>query len=427
MTLSIPESGVSLPSIAPNLGKGTGGRRSLIPFRLLPMLPLVVLLVVGGGLFWRFWPRGEEGVLALSGRIEGYPTDVDTKVSGRIEAIAVREGETVQKGQVLAILDEAELEAQVTGAQARLQAAKDRQQQAQLQQQVIQNQIQEVNLSRQQAEGESAGRVSQAEGNLAVAEAQYAQTQAQLQQSQAQLALAKADRDRIATLFQQGAVSRQQYDQAQTAFDSIQAAVNSQTSAVQAAQRQVAAAQGALTQAQSSALNPDIRQAQIATLEQQLAVAQAQIATAQAEVASAQAGVQELMARLSNLRILSPIDGVVLTRSVEPGTVISPGATLLTLINPTEVYLRGFIPEGDIGAVRVGQPAQVYLDSFPETPLNATVRAIDTVASFTPENIYFKEDRVRQVFGVELQIENPEGFAKPGMPADGKIQITSNP
>jgi HlyD family secretion protein len=86
------------------------------------------------------------------------------------------------------------------------------------------------------------------------------------------------------------------------------------------------------------------------------------------------------------------------------------------------VYLRGFIPAGQIGLVRVGQRANVYLDSDPDRPLVASVVEIDSEASFTPENIYFREDRVQQVFGVKLAIEEPGGFAKPGMPADATIE-----
>jgi HlyD family secretion protein len=113
----------------------------------------------------------------------------------------------------------------------------------------------------------------------------------------------------------------------------------------------------------------------------------------------------------------------VITRSVEPGEVVATGRTLLTLLNPQQVYLRGYIPEGKIGKVRIGQPAQIFLDSAPDQALRATVSAVDTQASFTPENIYFREDRVKQVFGVNLNITNPTGLAKPGMPADGEILL----
>jgi HlyD family secretion protein len=84
------------------------------------------------------------------------------------------------------------------------------------------------------------------------------------------------------------------------------------------------------------------------------------------------------------------------------------------------------VPEGQIGKVKVGQPARVYLDSEPNKPLDATVSRIDPQATFTPENTYFKEDRVKQVIGVKLAIKSAVGFAKPGMPADGEILVSGS-
>ena len=102
---------------------------------------------------------------------------------------------------------------------------------------------------------------------------------------------------------------------------------------------------------------------------------------------------------------------------------MTAGTPVVTMLDLTKVYLRGFIPIGVIGRVKVGQPARVYLDSDPDRPIEAYVSRIDPEATFTPENIYFRDERVKQVVGVKLQLKAGFGFAKPGMPADGEILV----
>lgn len=390
--------------------------------KLRIILPFVLLLVaVGLGVKHWFFPATEDDVLELSGRIEGYETDLGAKTGGRIESVAVREGDRVRRGQVIAQLEDDELRAEYAAAQAATAAAQQQVNQAQSQIGVLQSQIQEAELMLQQSEVDTVGRMSEAEATVATAQAQLAEAQAQVQQAASELQLARADRDRFQSLLADGAVSQQRFDEAQTRFETAQETLEARRASVTAAERQVRAAQGRLTQAETTQLNPNIRTAQITRLQKQLDQANAQLAAAQAEAERAAAVEAEVAARLNDLDIISPIDGIVVTRTVEPGEVISAGTTVLTVINLSDVYLRGYIPEGEVGDVRVGQSAHVFLDSDPDQPLDATVIAIDTEASFTPENIYFRDDRVTQVFGLRLGIENPDGFAKPGMPADGEI------
>ncbi|MBE9228226.1 efflux RND transporter periplasmic adaptor subunit [Phormidium sp. LEGE 05292] len=413
-------------------------------------IPLVLLIVGGVGFFsWNYFSRPQKEGLELSGRIEGYPTDIGAKVGGKISLVTVREGDRVNQGDVIVRLDDAEIQAQLRGAAAKITAAEQQKQQVLSHIEVINSQIQEAQLNMQQAMGDAKGRIFQAESNLAAAQAQVSQAEAivnqakaeviraqtQVDQAKSQLKLARMNRDRYAQLYKEGAFSKQVFDEAQTKFetaqatyenavaglDTSQATLASRKAAVDAAKRQVNAAQGGLLQAQTTSINPDIRNAQVNALRRQLNVDKAQLAAAEAEVKNAQATQQEIQAQMSYLNVVSPISGVVITRSVEPGEVIATGKTLLTVLNPDSVYLRGFVPEGKIGQVRVGQNAKVFLDSAPKQPLNAHVAAIDTQASFTPENIYFKDDQVKQVFGVKLALDNPQGFAKPGMPADAEI------
>ncbi len=387
------------------------------------LLTGVLLAGVAVGVSRLFWRAAPESKLAVSGRLEGYETDVGTKVSGRIERLTVREGDRVTQGQVIAQLDDAELKAELAAAQAQVATAQQQVKQAQLQLAVVDSQIAELELTRSQSTAEASGRIQAAAATVATAQAQLTQAQAQLKQVEAELRLAQADRDRFAQLLADGAVSQQRFEQARTQFETVQETLAARKSGLVAAQQQVDAAQGSLTQASSSTLNPEIRTVQIQRLQTQLTQTTAQLEAAQSEVVRAQANRQAIAARLSNLNIVSPITGIVLTRTSEPGEVIAAGMPVLTVIDLGQIYLRGYLPEGDIGKVRVGQQAQVFLDSAPQQALAATVSAIDTEASFTPENIYFQDDRVTQVFGLKLSLTRPQGFAKPGMPADGEILL----
>lgn len=396
------------------------------PQRRLRKLGLIIasiLLLLGTGIGVRYYfgDRSEDNNLELSGRIEGYETDIRTKVGGKIESIALREGDRVTTGQAIAQLDDAELQAQLEGAKARFNAAQQQVNQARLQIDVVWSQITEARLNLRQSTDDATGRINQARESVAAAQAQLARAQAQVNQAEAEKQLARVDRDRYQTLLQNGVISLQQFDRSQTQLDTARANLQASQAAVEATRKQVNVAQGALTQAKTSSLNPEINTVKIARLNKQLTRAEVQLKAARAEAAAAKAAQAEIAAKSDDLQIISPIDGVVLTRTSEPGEVVATGTTLMTLVNLDNVYLRGYLPEGEIGLVRVGQAAQVFLDSAPDNPLDATVTQIDSQASFTPENIYFQSDRVTQVFGLKLQIKNPNGFAKPGMPADGEI------
>ncbi|MBE8966692.1 HlyD family efflux transporter periplasmic adaptor subunit [Nostocales cyanobacterium LEGE 12452] len=392
---------------------------------LFGLLVLLSLLLAGVGVTTRYFlsSNSQISTLSVSGRIEGYETDIGTKVAGRIESVAVREGDTVHKDQVIVKLDDAEIQAQLQGADARLDSIRKQEEQARLQINILESQIIENQFSLQQAKEDAKGKIFQAESSVASSEAQLNQAIAQVEQAKSELKFAQINRDRYAKLVAEGAVAQQQFDQAQTSFETALATLKSRQAAVDSYRKLVNSAQGQLTQAQSAGLNPSIRNAQLSGLSTQLAQTRLQLAAAQADVSNAKASQRETKAQIAYLNVKSPIEGVVVSRSVEPGAVVTTGKTLLTVIDPKTVYLRGFIPQGDIGKVRVGQLAKVFLDSAPKKALSAKIAAIDTQASFTPENIYFQQDRVKQVFGVKITIDNPDGFAKPGMPADAEIDI----
>jgi HlyD family secretion protein len=381
--------------------------RRHIPKPVFILGAIALLAGAGYAVYRGFIYRPEAEGLFLSGRIEGYETDVSAKIGGQIASVAVREGDLVKPGQLLVQIDDSELRAQLQGAAARVRGAQERLERSRQELPVLEAQLQQANLTTQQAKQESQGRVEQAENALAAA-------RSQLVEAQANLELSQVKQKRTSYLYSQGAVSAQRKDE-------DNAGLNVARARVATARQQVQSSQGNLTQAQATLRNTPIRAAAALQIEKQILQARTDIAVAQQEVKDAQATQAQVQANLNYLKVNSPLASSVITRSVEPGEVVAAGAPLLTIVNLNNLYLRGFIPEGELGKVKIGQPSLVYLDTYPDRPLKATVTRIDPKASFTPENIYFKKDRVTQVFGVELTLQNSQGLAKPGMPADGRI------
>src|SRR5205807_3370113 len=380
--------------------------------KVVLVIAIVALVIAGGFLAWWFLirqPPIPHNIIALSGRIEGDDSTVATKVSGRIREIRVREGDIVKAGEVIALLDEEQAAAREQQARSSAQEADTRIARSQDQIGVLREQLKQANITVDQAKQDAEGRVRQAEAQVATAEANLSQAQAAYEQ-------ARYDVDRFTRLARTGDVSDRQREQAKTAAES-QAAV------VESMKKQVAAAHGALTTARANLKNPSIRSSQAATIQKQINQAQTDVVAAQADADRARAQVKEVEANRADLTVIAPFDGTIATRVAEPGEVVAPGAAIVTMIDLNKIYLRGFVPEGDIGRVKLDQPARVYLDSNPKVAIDAVVSRIDPEASFTPENTYFRDERVKQVVGVKLLIKNPNGSAKPGMPADGEILV----
>jgi HlyD family secretion protein len=334
-------------------------------------------------------------VVDLSGRIEGDDSAVASKLAGRVLTIRVHEGDTVKAGDVIATLDDAQARAAVADAEARVSVAER-------QVPVLQAQLRQAQLGSQQASVGASGDVSAAQSEVAAA-------QSQLAQAQAAYKLAAYNEKMTRSLYTTGDISELQRRRAVS--DEQQAA-----STLKAAEQRTKAAEGQLTSATATYANAPMR-------EQQAAAVGAQINQQDSAVQAAMAQLAQARANLRDLTIRAPFTGTVLTRTAEPGEVLAPGTPVVTLLNLDKVYLRGFVPEGEIGRVKVGQPARVFLDSDPAHPLDAYVMRIDPEAMFTPENTYFRSDRVQQVFGVKVALRGGFGYAKPGMPADGQILV----
>jgi multidrug resistance efflux pump len=182
-------------------------------------------------------------------------------------------------------------------------------------------------------------------------------------------------------------------------LDALQSGARSQQ--ISAAQAQVAAAQAQLESAQARA-----------------AAAQSQAEATAAQVAMAQAAIGVLDVQIGKLTITAPVDGVVLTRVIQPGEIAIPGSTLLVLGQIDEKTITVYIAEDVYGRLSVGQTASVSVDSFPGMSFFATLVQIADQAEFTPRNVQTVEGRKNTVFAVKLRLDDPDDRLKAGMPAD---------
>ena len=159
------------------------------------------------------------------------------------------------------------------------------------------------------------------------------------------------------------------------------------------------------------------------TGEESAAVTSEQNALGQTQSAldQAKANLALLDTQIAKLTIYAPASGTVLTRNVEPGEFVQPGATALTLADLSELKITVYVPEDRYGEISLGQQAEISVDSFPNETFSATVVYIANSAEYTPRNVQTVEGRSSTVYAVKLKVDDPAGKLKPGMPADVKF------
>ena len=139
---------------------------------------------------------------------------------------------------------------------------------------------------------------------------------------------------------------------------------------------------------------------------------------AQGAVNQAEANLALLDTQLEKLTVNAPLDGVILTRNVEPGEFVQPGAAVITMANLNELTITVYVPEDRYGEISLGQEATVTVDSFPNETFAATISSIADQAEFTPRNVQTIQGRSATVYAVKLKVRDPSGKLKLGMPAD---------
>jgi HlyD family secretion protein len=357
-----------------------------------PVIVRVVVLVVVLSIIGAWWYLGQNqapaGPLSASGTIEANTVTLSPQLPGRVATVAAAEGDRVTAGQALITLDGATLQAQRDQAQAAIGAA-------------------DANVSAAQAQ------IQTAQAGVAAAQARVDLLDATPTANQLAVAQAAVDKARVAVA------------DLEDAYDELsKAAKDTPAGRALKLQRDLARADLVAAQAQQTLVADGPQPAEKAAAQAQLDAANAQVdaATRAADAATAQASAARaalatIDSQIAQLTISSPIDGIVLTRAVEPGEYAAPGAGLMVVGDLTTLTITVYVPEDRLSAVSLGQAARVNIDSSDQT-FTGTVSHIAEQAEFTPRNVQTPEGRKSTVFAVKLAVANPDGTLKPGMPAD---------
>jgi multidrug resistance efflux pump len=346
---------------------------------------IVVVLVVGSlsaAFAWR--NRGPEALNA-SGTLEARNINVGSKVSGRVSQVLAHEGDRVEANQLLVVFDSAELEGQLVQAEGRVEAAR-------------------ANLSKM-LRGSRPEEITEANAaSHGYREAELAQARADLERARADEANADRELKRSEALTEGGAMSQQSLDNARDRARAAHAQVSAQINAVAAAEGRLIAARAVAEKTQRGFRDEDI-------------------AAARADLMLAEGQLKEAKARWAEREVRSPAEAVVETMDIRPGDLLAANSPVAQLLESDQLYLMVYVPETEIGNVGIGQSAQISVDSFPSQTFQAHVEQIRQQSEFLPRNVQTKEERVHQVFGVKLRVENTDNRLRAGVSAN--VQFTS--
>lgn len=391
--------------------------------RMRKIIFLAILVIAAGFILLKYLDLSDQGkdsnTTPVSGNIEVTTVDVSFKIPGKIEKLAVEEGDQVSEGQVIASLEHRDLTAQKTKAEAALESAKSRiptlQKNIELQDKAT---LQEISQAKAAVEAVHA-RLQQLLAGSRPQEIQSAK--ANLEQTQADVVKRKADMERAEQLYKNNFISAQEWDSAKNAYEV--AAANQKKAEENYAlvvegprKEEIAAARAQLEQTQAALKLAKARRIQVEVLRKELL-------TAQAQVKEAASAIEVIETQIGYSKLTAPLSGVVLVKNTEPGEYVVPGGAVITLGDIEKPWLKAFITEGDLGKVKLGQKVSVTTDSYPRKVYPGKITFISSEAEFTPKNVQTAKERVKLVYRIKVALENPHRELKPGMPADGKIHL----
>ncbi len=398
----------------------------------LPILAMFVVAALAVAL-WQLpgpWRPTTSSRPIYSGTVEADLTLIATEIGGRLVSLNTPEGAVVSKGDVLARLDDATITAQMEQAQAAAATARARLAAIEAGSRPEDVAAQRAVLAQTIAARDGARDAWQAalrsRDNPADLEIRIEGAKSALQLSRGQVTLAQAALE----------TARVQRDHDRN-VEALSLQVAATEAGVAVAEAVVARNEAQIVSLMELRDRPLLAQSQVTATETAFRSAEAAVESAQARldavqagptlpevtlaktgVDQAQAGLAILAVQREKLTVRSPLDGLVVSSAARVGELVAPGAPLLTIADLGRLYLTVFVPEDEIGRVRLGQQASITVDAYPGRTIAGSVSYLSPRAEFTPKSVQTQKERVSTVFAVRIRVGTGELTLIPGMPAD---------
>ncbi|MBW1938233.1 MAG: HlyD family efflux transporter periplasmic adaptor subunit [Deltaproteobacteria bacterium] len=355
---------------------------------------IFLILLSGFFIYQKLYPTQlPPNLVAGTGRIDGEIIALNTKYTGRIKTILIEDGQSIHKGNTIAILQSDELEAKLESIEKGVQSS--------------QKGLEALQKDYEIAEISIPLAIEKARTGVDIAIAQKEQLLRSIDNLNLVIIQDKRDFARAKRLSEKNLIAKNAFELSSLKLDndinkleSLHQGLSQTTDKINISRTDLKIAQNQL---------------------KRLDALKATIEAARNQTASLEANKREVSATIKELTLISPIDGVVIEKVAQTGEVLAPGMVVATLIDPEKLYLKMFVDTLENGKIKLKDKAVIFLDSFPDMPIQAIVLRIGQRAEFTPKEVSVKSDRIQRMYAVHLKPVTPNSYLKLGIPAIGVI------
>lgn len=336
-----------------------------------------------------------ENLIAGSGRLDGDIIALNTKYPGRLESVLVQEGQFLEYGEVIARLQSDEYQAKLRALKETIASAKEG----------LVAIEQEYAIAKESIPLE----IKKAQQAVEIAVAQKEELHDSVSSLKAVVVQGQRDHSRMLSLYKRELIGKQKVELSELKL-------TGDTNKLAALQQKVIQIEKGISIAKDSVKLVQSQQKRLIAI-------RANINATKKKIDALQANREELQITINQLVIKSPIDGMVIEKVAQPGEVLGSGMIIATLIDPQTLYLKMFVDTLENGKIKVGDKAAIFLDSYPDTAIEAQVVRIEQKAEFTPKEVNVRSDRIQRMYGVHIKPMKSNKLFKIGLPAIGVISI----